>query len=289
MKLQTKVEYSKAGFQLTRDDKVMFLGSCFSQDMGEIADSHGFDVTINPFGPLYNPVSLSDAIVRMQENRPFEEDEVVKLGAGSQLYGSFSHYTKLARPSVEGFLEDANASLTVASAMWKSSSVVVLTLGTAFAYTHIKSGGIVANCLKRDASEFSRGLLSVKECTDALESFVGTVKDKTFIFQLCPVRILADGAHGNMLSKSTLALAVDEICRRHPDTCRYFPAYEIMMDELRDYRFYRDNMTHPTALAAGYIWELFSDWCIPSGERAWMEEMRKKKLASAHIPHVSHL
>ena len=157
------------------------------------------------------------------------------MGAGSGRICSFSHHTTFSRPTAEEFLSVANRSLEEASARWKAASKVIVTLGTAWCFEHIASGEIVSNCLKRDAKEFSRRRLSVSEVSALLGNMVTRFPDKSFIFTVSPIRHLKDGAHGNQLSKSVLLLAIEETTGRFPERTDYFPAYEIFMDELRDY------------------------------------------------------
>lgn len=286
MKLLTEVECGRAPFSVSYDSKVLFLGSCFSENVGSRMSALGFTTMVNPFGPLYNPESISAAVQRLADPLPFEEDECVQMGAGSPLWCSFSHYTRFARPTRELFLEDANAALTSAAAFWRSADTLVITLGTAYAFRHKERGEWVANCLKRPAAEFERTLLSIDQCADALERVLRLSEGKRVIFTVSPIRHFADGAHGNQISKSTLLLASDKAMAGHSGKAAYFPSYEIMMDELRDYRFYAEDMKHPTAQAVGHIWDKFSSWCIPDSERSRMEQEEKRALAAAHVSHL---
>lgn len=158
---------------------------------------------------------------------------------------------------------------------FRKASVVVITLGTAWTFKFNATGEIVSNCLKRDAKEFTRERLPVNICSMLLNSLVGRYPDKRFIFTVSPIRHLKDGAHGNQLSKSTLLMATERVVQDHPGQCVYFPAYEIMMDELRDYRFYAEDMVHPSAQAVNYIWERFCDFALPQAERATLERTEK--------------
>ena len=170
----------------------------------------------------------------------------------------------------------------MASDFFRKASVVVITLGTAWTFKFNATGEIVSNCLKRDAKEFTRERLPVNICSMLLNSLVGRYPDKRFIFTVSPIRHLKDGAHGNQLSKSTLLMATERVVQDHPGQCVYFPAYEIMMDELRDYRFYAEDMVHPSAQAVNYIWERFCDFALPQAERATLEKNRKAFLQSQH-------
>ena len=282
MKLQTPVDPERLTGGISYKDSIAVLGSCFADNIGEKMKESGFDVCVNPFGTLYNPVSLSNAAARLFSGVPFTGDECVEMGANAGKICSFSHHTSFARDTEVEFLENANASLSEASAFWKRCSKVIITLGTAWCFRFNETGETVANCLKRPAAEFTRYRLDVQSVKGILSRMVGRNPDKEFIFTVSPVRHLADGAHGNQISKSTLLLAVDSICRENPSQCEYFPAYEIVMDELRDYRFYAEDMVHPSAQAVGYIWERFLSAALPDEERVTYDAKMKLFKASRH-------
>lgn len=284
MILQTKVEISAHETALNPDDKIMILGSCFADNIGRKLQNAGFDVCVNPFGTLYNPISLSRSIARLESGEPFVEDECVEMGAGAGMICSFSHHTSFARPTAEEFLAAANESLAHASAFWKECRKVIITLGTIFCYVH--DNEIVTNCLKRPAREFERCEMTLEQVCAVLRSIVSGCPDKQFIFTVSPIRHLADGAHQNQISKSTLMLGVDSlICDEETGyRCFYFPAYEIVMDELRDYRFYAEDMTHPSAQTVNYIWERFLDWCVSDEDRKIVAKREKEWRQSQHRP-----
>lgn len=284
MKLQTSVTFPASRIPVTPEDRVMVIGSCFADQIGARMAHAGFQACVNPFGTLYNPISVANALSRLSEGRHFTESECVEMGAGAGLVCSFSHHTSFARPTAEAFLETANEALEDAAAFWQDCNKVLLTLGTIFCYVH--DGAVVANCLKRPAAEFERFEMSLEQVTAVLRSIVINNPGKEFIFTVSPIRHLSDGAHLNQLSKSTLLLAVDAL-QRDPmigQRCEYFPAYEIVLDELRDYRFYAEDMTHPTAQAAGYIWERFLDFAVPAECRSSIAEAEKAWRASQHRP-----
>lgn len=282
IKLQTPVEVERSRVEFSFDDSIMLLGSCFSDNIGNIMKNMGFNVCVNPFGTLYNPMSVCNSIRRLDSAVPFSEDECVRMGAGSQLICSFSHHTAAARADAGEFLANANASLAEASAFFRKASVIIVTLGTAWTFKFNETGEIVSNCLKRDAREFTRERLSLKMCSLLLNSLADRYQDKRFIFTVSPIRHLKDGAHGNQLSKSTLLLAEDSAVMNHPGQCAYFPAYEIMMDELRGYRFYAEDMVHPSQQAVNYIWERFCGFALAEKDKETLERNRKAFLQSQH-------
>ena len=284
MKWQTPVAEGKCPVPLRAGDEIMVLGSCFADETGRRLAECGLDVCVNPFGTLYNPVSVCNSISRLQCGVPFTQEDCVEMGAGAGLVCSFSHHTSFARPTPEAFLANANAVLEVASARWKASNRVLITLGTAWVYRHKESGEVVANCLKRPAGEFSRERLTVPQTAALLKSLVQRYPDKFFVFTVSPIRHLSDGAHGNQVSKSILLLALEEVCAAFPDRTAYFPAYEILLDELRDYRFYAEDMVHPSLQAAEYVFGKFLSFAFPDEERSRLEERRKAFKASQHRP-----
>ena len=284
IKWQTPVAEGKCPVPLRAGDEIMVLGSCFADETGRRLAECGLDVCVNPFGTLYNPVSVCNSISRLQCGVPFTREDCVGMGAGAGLVCSFSHHTSFARPTPEAFLANANAVLEVASARWKASNRVLITLGTAWVYRHKESGEVVANCLKRPAGEFSRERLTVPQTAALLKSLVQRYPDKFFVFTVSPIRHLSDGAHGNQVSKSILLLALEEVCAAFPDRTVYFPAYEILLDELRDYRFYAEDMVHPSLQAAEYVFGKFLSFAFPDEERSRLEERRKAFKASQHRP-----
>ena len=282
LKLQTRVDLLPARVRISCDDTVMVLGSCFADNIGARMQHAGFDVCVNPFGTLYNPVSVAKSVARLDSGEPFTQKDCVEMGAGAGLICSFSHHTSFARPAAGEFLDAANDALAEASRQWRRAGKVIITLGTVWCFRHLQDGEIVSNCLKRPAGEFSRERLSLDETSSILSRIVSEHPDKEFIFTVSPIRHLSDGAHANQLSKSTLLLAIDSISDdRRAD---YFPSYEIMMDELRDYRFYDEDMSHPTSQAVDYIWERFCDFAVPESEHRTLQENTKAYRRSRHRP-----
>lgn len=282
LKLQTPVDAGKSSVGLSYEDRIMVLGSCFADNIGMKLLSGGFCACVNPFGTLYNPVSVARSIERMRLDVPFSGPDCRMMGAGAGLYCSFAHHTSFARPTAEEFLDNANSSLGQASLFYQSANRIIVTLGTSWCYRFTETGETVSNCLKRPASEFERYRLGVADVVRTLESVLDC--GKKYIFTVSPIRHLKDTAHGNQLSKSILLLAVDEICSRYPDMCEYFPSYEIMLDELRDYRFYAEDMVHPSETAVGYLWERFADWALSPGEKIKLLENEKLYKRSLHRP-----
>lgn len=267
-------------------NSLMFVGSCFAQEIGHRCQEHYLDTLVNPFGVLFNPSSVASCLGSLEGYSinpygcSFVPADVIETGAG---FCSFFHHSSFARPSAQEFLDNANRELATASEFYERKGWVVVTLGSAYVYTDKESGMVVSNCHKLPQSRFERRRLSVEECVQALGHYVGGNPQRQWIFTVSPVRHLADGLHDNQLSKSTLLLAVDQIVRRF-ENAHYFPAYEIMMDELRDYRFYADDMLHPSQLAADMIFDRFMEWGFDPTQKALLDEAAGLRALMAHRP-----
>ena len=283
IRLQTPVDTGKSRIGISYKDRIMILGSCFADNVGRKMADLGFNVCVNPFGTLYNPVSVSNSVQRLECGIQFSEDDCIRMGSGSDLICSFSHHTSFARETADEFLENANARLAEAMEFYRNCNKVIITLGTSWCFRHIGTGRIVSNCLKRDAKEFVRLKLDISAEVGILQQIIRKAPEKSFIMTVSPIRHLKDGAHGNQLSKAALLLAEDELCGMFPGRCEYFPAYEIIMDELRDYRFYAEDMTHPSDQAVNYIWERFCDFALPDSERPLLAEKEKEFRRSRHV------
>ena len=282
MKLQTPVADDKCRVGISYNDKIMMLGSCFTDNIGKQLLNYGFDVCVNPFGTLYNPASIYESVLRLIQGTPFTEEDCTQIGAGSERICSFHHHTTFARETKQEFLDNANQALKKASEFFKECNKVIITLGTSWCYRHLATDRIVCNCLKHPAAEFVREFLPSDQTAAILSSIISACKDKEFIFTVSPIRHFKDGAHGNQLSKSALLLGADSAIRANAKCADYFPAYEIVMDELRDYRFYAEDMCHPSAQAVDYIRERFLNWALPADEHATLDANIKKFKQSCH-------
>ena len=278
MKLQTPVADRPCKVSISYDDKIMMLGSCFTDNIGALLKNYGFDVCINPFGTLYNPASILSSVKRLIDGQEFTEDDCMEIGAGDCRICSFFHHTSFARGSRSEFVENANARMKDAAEFFKRCNKVIITLGTSWCYRHLAKDMIVSNCLKRNANEFRREFLPTSTTTDMLQEIMALCPEKEFIFTVSPIRHFKDGAHGNQISKASLLLGIEGI-----GAGDYFPSYEIMMDELRDYRFYAEDMCHPSQQAVNYICERFLDWALPSEEHERLKEQVRLYRQGCHI------
>lgn len=281
MILQTEIKIQHLEQTIRYGDGLLFLGSCFADEVGNLCCGLGFNAMVNPFGVLYNPVSIADAIQRLQSGKPFSHGDVIRTG--EEFYCTFSHNTAFWRPTEAQLLEDANRSLAKAHSHFAKSKWVVASLGTAWAYRYRDTLEVVANCHKLPSRMFDRFRISVPSMVTVLSDFVKANPGKRFIFTVSPLRHLKDGLHENQLSKASLLLAVDEVCQKFANA-HYFPAYEILLDELRDYRFYREDMVHPTEQAVRYIWERFVDFAIDAEEKPAMKAANELKQMLHHRP-----
>lgn len=277
MKFWTKVNLESSADPFRLGDRITLLGSCFADSVGAKMQAAGFDALVNPFGTLYNPASLLSAVRRLDSDSVFNISDCVEMGAGAGLVCSYEHHTSFARPTSELFLEHANGVLLQAREFWKQSDRVILTLGTSMVW--YAGGRAVSNCLKRPAQEFTRRMLEVEESRSFIQAIIDAHPEKRFLLSVSPIRHMGDGAHVNTISKARLLLAADACTRAD-----YFPAFEILNDELRDYRFYAEDLVHPSPAAVEYIWECFTESLTLPGERAAMAENEKAARRKAHRP-----
>ncbi|MBR5835385.1 MAG: GSCFA domain-containing protein [Bacteroidales bacterium] len=283
LKLQTPVTDQECKVGISYKDRILMMGSCFSENIGRQLADFGFDICVNPFGTLYNPVSIFQSLDILSGDRLFSDEDCIQIGAGDERWCSFSHHTSFARSTREEFLADANAALSSAREFFAGCNKIIITLGTAWCFRNVNTGSIVSNCLKRPAKEFVRERLAPSEITDILChiakicSSSESLRQKDIIFTVSPIRHFKDGAHGNQISKASLLVGTEDflnyaqqsLSNLHTD---YFPAYEIVMDELRDYRFYAEDMCHPSSQAVDYIRERFLSWALPASEHPVLEE-----------------
>ena len=290
LKLQTPVSEGKSRIGISYKDRILMLGSCFSDSIGRQLADFGFNVCVNPFGTLYNPISILKSVERLASGKEFTDDDCIAIGAGDERICSFSHHTSFARGTREEFLENANRALKEAREFFLDADKLIITLGTSWCFRHKDKDMTVSNCLKRPSGEFIRERLSVEETAAAL-SRIRELTGARIILTVSPIRHFKDGAHGNQLSKATLLLGIEEFLAgcpvdlsmnpRYP--AEYFPSYEIVMDELRDYRFYAEDMCHPSQQTVSHIMERFLDWALPDEEQDILKENIRTFRHGCHI------
>ncbi len=258
MKFRTEISPEKSGLRIGYHTPLFFTGSCFSEEIGSYLERGKFDILINPFGVLYNPASVADSLGRLIEGRKFTKKDLFEY---RERFLSFSHDTSFSGESPEDVLQSINPRLDFAVSKLKNASFLFVTFGTARVYRLKSSGKIVSNCHKIPAQEFIRDILSVDEITSLWKDLIEKLREFNskinIVFTLSPVRHWKDGAHGNQISKSILLLAIDSLMSQD-NRLNYFPSYELMIDDLRDYRFYKDDLLHPSQLGVKYIWDYFA-------------------------------
>jgi len=282
MELRTTFEITPSSYKISYDDPVLFIGSCFATSIGRKFEEGHLPVMINPAGTVYNPVSVINTIRTIAEGREYTINDLYNNN-GSWI--SFNHYTDFSSPLAEEILKKINVSISEAHNFLSVARFLFITFGTARIYRWKDNGRIVSNCHKIPAHNFTREILSVEEIKELwirhLDELHVQFPELKVIFTISPVRHWKDGAHGNQISKSILFLAVEELLK-HPAVLSYFPAYELMIDDLRDYRFYDNDMLHPSSSATSYIWEQFSGCWFEDKTIALWREISRISMAAAH-------
>lgn len=258
MELRTRVNIERSELKITYSDPVIFIGSCFAGEIGSKLAEGKLPVLINPAGTVYNPISVNNTLESIMSGRMVTRDDLF-CHEGTWL--SFSHYTDFSSRDPDVVIDRINRSSARALEFLKKARYLFITFGTARVFRLKETGTVVSNCHKIPSSFFHRELLKPDDIINAWKARLDMLSTHfpglKVIFTISPVRHWKDGAHGNQVSKSVLFIALEELLSHHSAPA-YFPAYEILMDELRDYRFYADDMLHPSTAAVEYIWEAYS-------------------------------
>jgi hypothetical protein len=283
----TPVELPCGTLDISHKSRLMLIGSCFAGNIGAALLDKKFNADINPFGVQYNPLSIATVLSRIVDGTPFDGNSP-ELFEHNGKWHSILHHSDFSRDSKEALIEGINERLMKAHKAIAGCNVIIITLGTAYAYTRNSDNSVAGNCHKLPASCFTRSLLGIEEICGRLQGVMQRIMalnpEVEFLFTVSPIRHLRDGAHDNQKSKATLLLAIDRIAEAMPQNTAYFPSYEIMMDELRDYRFYADDMLHPSAKAIEYIWECFDKCYFNDATRALNAKTGKIARGLAHRP-----
>lgn len=286
MNLQTTVILPKASFDIAHRSTILLLGSCFSENIGSKLLENKFQVNVNPFGVLYNPFSIYNAINRLLDKQEFTENDFVHH---NQSYHSFMHHGSFSSAKLDDALIKVNKEFNIASTQLEAAEFLLITFGTAYVFKWHESGEIVGNCHKIPANQFIRERLTVEEITATWGPLIQRALDLKpnlkIIFTVSPIRHFKDGAHNNQLSKSILHLSIDNLMNEFPTNAFYFPAFEIMMDQLRDYRFYTDDMLHPSPLAQDYIWKRFGETYFNTTTNSIITEWQRIYQSLSHRPY----
>lgn len=285
MKLQTNIPLSKEPHHpIDYSSKLLLLGSCFSENMGEKLKYFQFSTLQNPFGILFQPKSIENSVTNAINKKEYSGNDIFQL---NERWHSFDAHSELSNSSKELILEQLNQSIQLTHRRLLESTHIIITLGTAWIYRHIETDTIVANCHKVPQKKFLKELLSVDEIRESLDSMITLIREinpkVNFIFTVSPVRHLKDGFIENQQSKSHLISAIHEVIDRRKHIF-YFPSYEILMDELRDYRFYAEDMIHPNQIAIDYIWERFVNSWISDSATSLMTKVDSIQKRRQHKP-----
>jgi len=284
MKFRTEVIIENAGFEVNHQSNILFLGSCFAENIGTMLEKSRFKTDINPFGILYNPLSIAQSIDFLFTNKQFSINDLVNHEG---VWHSFSHHSRFSGLNAEEVLETMNKRMQVSADFLRKTDYLFITLGTAWVYFLKQTGKVVSNCHKLHNNIFTRELTSVEkivnELSKQLEQLLILNKKLRIIFTVSPVRHWKDGALGNQLSKATLLLAINALQKQF-SRVSYFPAYEIVMDDLRDYRFYADDLLHPNSQAIEYIYEKFASCYFSKETNELNAEIQAVERAKAHRP-----
>ncbi len=283
MKFRTEIEIAKFEHEIKPKSKLFLCGSCFTQNIGQKFTESNFDVLYNPFGILYNPHSIANCIHRIAEQSYFSEADFFHTANRWQSYELHSDYAAKGQTET---IERINRSIEKANQQLKEAEFIFLTFGSSFVFELISNQQIVANCHKQAAKLFRSRFLSQGEIQAALQKSINDLKKlnqkASIIFTVSPVRHWRDGAFGNQISKSNLFTALYKFTENRQVT--YFPAYEILMDELRDYRYYADDMLHLSNLAIEYIWQQMQATYFSAEAMSFYVEIQKIKKAVQHRP-----
>jgi len=281
---RTKLKVDRKKIDFTHRDVILTIGSCFSSHIGDRLGSLLYPTMVNPFGVLYNPISLENVLLYGVGDRQFSAEA---LTSSQGIWYSWEHHGQYSSTDRGELMEIISKGIERLKNHLSVTSVCIITLGSAWVYELLESGKIVANCHKHPSNLFEKRLLSIVEIEESISRMIQALRlvncKIKIIFTLSPVRHLKDGFVENQLSKSSLLLGLHRSIQGQKD-CNYFPSYEIMMDDLRDYRFYERDMIHPNEVAVNYIWEQFTHAFMSDREHQINQKITGFRLAAAHRP-----
>jgi hypothetical protein len=284
MNFRTKVAIEESDYKIDHHQKISLIGSCFTHNIGNKLKADKLDVSINPFGILFNPMSIANAIKFCVLQGKFEKSQLLNRG---EKWLSFKHHSQFNALSANDSLKEINESIEASSDYYNDADFLIVTFGTAWVYTYNETGEIVANCHKIPNNQFTKRLLSIEEIVEEYKKVIIILKDHNprlkIIFTISPVRHWKDGVVENNRSKAVLHLAISQLVKEMKEVS-YFPSYEIVLDELRDYRFYKEDMLHPNQMAVDYIYERFSQAFYTKETTDLIDKIKKVELALSHKP-----
>ncbi|MEM6966771.1 MAG: GSCFA domain-containing protein [Bacteroidota bacterium] len=282
---RTILQPQPSAFRMSHQSNILCLGSCFAENIGNRLEYFKFHTSLNPFGILYNPISMAKGVaILLDEKRLFKDSDLFEhLG----MWHSFQHHGSFSFPDKKIALQKMNSSLETARLFLQKTNFLILTLGTSNVFVDKKSNEVVANCHKLPQQNFYKKALSAELITKHLQMTIEDLQTHfpkiKIIITVSPVRHIRDGLVENQISKSRLLLAANDIFQQYTHV-HYFPAYELLLDDLRDYRFYKKDMIHPNDLAVDYIWDFFAKTFFDQNTTALNTKIEKLQAAAAHRP-----
>lgn len=284
MNFRTNIQLQPERHQIDYDSKLLLIGSCFSKNISEKLAYFKFQVSSNPFGILFNPKTIENLITNAINKKEYFEKDIFKL---NERWHCFDAHSDLSSGNIKTLLQNLNTKVEATNKQLAETTHIIITLGTSWVYRFVETDAIVGNCHKVPQKKFLKELLSVEEVVASLENICVLIKDVNptinIIFTVSPVRHLKDGFTENALSKSNLLSAIHQIISKRKQLY-YFPSYEIMLDDLRDYRFYNSDMVHPNETAINYIWEQFQKVWISEKATSIMKKVDTIQKGLAHKP-----
>lgn len=262
------VQIPASSWKIGYDDQILLMGSCFADSMCAKLHEHYFRVEGNPFGVLYNPASIAMAIEMARKSQTIEDKDLVEHGG---LWHSMAHHGVFSDIDMAVVLDKCNGSIVALRQALENATVITITFGTAWVYEY--AGKVVGNCHKIPANQFVRRRMTVEEIVATWQPLVEAMPDKKWLFTVSPIRHVKDGLHENHINKGILLQAVEQLTKQ--TGCSYFPAYEIMLDELRDYRYYAEDMVHPSSMAVEYIWQRLLETYMTADTQAEMKTLHQ--------------
>lgn len=285
MQFRTKISIPKSDNPIDYNSRILSLGSCFAVNMAEKLDYFKFQNTCNPFGILFHPLAIEKLISFAVSNKLFLEED---LFFHNERWHSFDAHSDLSNSNKEELIANLNTIVQSTHQQIIDATHIIITYGTSWVYRNLGSNAIVANCHKVPQKQFGKEILSVETIENSIKNTIALIQkvnpEANVVFTVSPVRHLKDGFVENQVSKANLITAIYQTIKDKPQTRNYFPSYEIMMDELRDYRFYVQDMIHPNQVAIDYIWQRFSETSIAEECQSIMKEVDTIQKGLAHRP-----
>ena len=281
MKFRTEIDKPQLKGRIDYNSKIVTLGSCFAENITKRLAAAKFCVKRSPTGILFNPASIASTLTAFAERSAVDCGRIVRRSEG---WVSLDCHSELTMPTEEEAIKTLQNAIDEGHKLLRSATCVIITFGTAWVYEHIATGRVVANCHKQPSREFCRRRMSVEEIVTLFKPLMeGVLRDKHVIFTVSPIRHTADGLTENCVSKAILRLAADTLSSTY-DNADYFPAFEIVTDDLRDYRFYAEDMVHPSAQAVEYIWQRFIESALADSAVELLPKVEKIVAAATHKP-----